>query len=232
MQALWTFITQDWYFFVPLFLMSLTGLTLVIWRLLLNINGNTNMSEFLPAFQKKLERDGVEGALRFCRSRTDIIPRRLFVSGLETSKQGLAAVRRAMANVIELEILPDLNFLLPSILAIAKIATMVGLLATVISMIGTFNEIQKSRGGDVGSQAGGIGLALFGTAMGLVTAIPLVFTHVLFKAWLAQFEVRMKSAAQKLMLLLQAKPPAKGTGQAAAPAAIKPEPDPSSVMRR
>ncbi|HEY7426145.1 MAG TPA: MotA/TolQ/ExbB proton channel family protein, partial [Gemmataceae bacterium] len=129
MQALWTFIRDDWYFFVPLFLMSLTGLTLVIWRLLLNINGNTNMSAFLPAFQQKLEREGVEGALRYCRSRTDIIPRRLFVAGLDTSKQGLAAVRRAMANVIELEILPDLNFLLPTILAIAKIATMVGLLA-------------------------------------------------------------------------------------------------------
>jgi biopolymer transport protein ExbB len=209
MQALWTFITHDWYFFVPLFLMSLTGLTLVIWRLLLNINASTNMSEFLPVFQQKLEKEGVEGALRFCRKRTDVIPRRLYVAGLETSKQGVAAMRRAMANVIELEILPDLNFLLPTILAIAKIATMVGLLATVISMIGTFNEIQKAKGGDVGAQAGGIGLALFGTAMGLVTAIPLVFAHVLFKAWVAQFEVRMKSAAQKLILLLQAKPAGK-----------------------
>jgi biopolymer transport protein ExbB len=45
--------------------------------------------------------------------------------------------------------------------------------------------------------------------MGLVTAIPLVFAHVLFKAWVAQFEVRMKSAAQKLILLLQAKPAGK-----------------------
>jgi biopolymer transport protein ExbB len=231
MQAFWTFMTHDWYFFVPLALMSLTGLTLVIWRLLLNINGNTNMSEFLPAFQQKLERDGVEGALRFCRSRTDIIPRRLFVAGLETSKQGLAAVRRAMANVIELEIMPDLNFLLPTILAIAKIATMVGLLATVFSMIGTFNEIQKSQtGGDVGKQAGGIGLALFGTALGLVTAIPLVFTHVLFKAWVAQFETRMKSSAQKLILLLQAKPPAKGG--ASAPANVTPAAQPSPMPRR
>jgi biopolymer transport protein ExbB len=193
--------------------MSLTGLTLVIWRLLLNINGNTNMSEFLPEFQQKLERDGVDGALRFCRSRTDIIPRRLFVAGLETSKQGLAAVRRSMANIIELEILPDLNFLLPTILAIAKIATMVGLLGTVISMIGTFNKIQETHGGDVQQSSGAIGLALFATALGLVTAIPLVFTHVLFKAWVAQFEVRMKSAAQKLMLLLQAKPPGKGGGE-------------------
>ncbi|HEY7423085.1 MAG TPA: MotA/TolQ/ExbB proton channel family protein, partial [Gemmataceae bacterium] len=190
-------------------------------------------SAFLPVFQQKLEREGVEGALRYCRSRTDIIPRRLFVAGLDTSKQGLAAVRRAMANVIELEILPDLNFLLPTILAIAKIATMVGLLATVISMIGTFNEIQKSKGGDVGSQAGGIGLALFGTAMGLVTAIPLVFAHVLFKSWVAQFETRMKSAAQKLLILLQARPQGKGaSGAPPAATPIKPGPDPSAVTRR
>jgi biopolymer transport protein ExbB len=188
------------------------------------------MSEFLPEFQQRLERDGVEGALRFCRGRTDIIPRRLFVAGLETSKQGLAAVRRAMANIIELEIMPDLNFLLPTILAIAKIATMVGLLATVFSMIGTFNEIQKAKGGDVGSQAGGIGLALFGTALGLVTAIPLVFTHVLFKAWVAQFETRMKSSAQKLILLLQAKPPAKSAVPAAT--SVTPGAQPSPMPRR
>jgi biopolymer transport protein ExbB len=95
---------------------------------------------------------------------------------------------------------------------------MVGLLGTVISMIGTFNEIQKAKGG-VTDQAGAIGLALFATAMGLVTAIPLVFAHVLFKAWVAKFEVRMKGAAQKLLLLLQnAKPGGKGA-PAAAPGA-------------
>lgn len=220
MSAFWKFVTQDWYFFWPMFLMSLVGVTLVIWRALLNLNAATNLNEFLPIFQQKLEKDGVDAALRYCRSRTDIIPRRLYASGLEVSKQGLAAVRRAMANAIELEILPDLNFLLPSILAIAKVATMVGLLGTVISMIGTFNEIQKSSGGGgVATQAGAIGLALFATALGLVTAIPLVFAHVLFKAWVAKYETKMKSAAQKLLLLLQAAKsgPAKGPGGSVAP---------------
>jgi hypothetical protein len=106
--------------------MSAASITMVVWRILLNVNGNTNMNEFLPIFQEKLEREGMDGALRYCRARTDIIPRRLFVAGLETSKQGIAAMRRSMANVIELEILPDLNFLLSPILAVAKIATMVG----------------------------------------------------------------------------------------------------------
>ncbi len=210
MQAFWTFVTNDWYFAIPMMCMSLAAATLVVWRLLLNMNSSTKMNLFLPAFQEKLQKEGVDGALRFCRSQPGMIPRKLFVAGLETSKQGLSAMRRAMANVIELEILPDLNFLLPTILAIAKIATMVGLLGTVVSMISTFNEIQRAQGNaeGVASQAGAIGLALFATAMGLVTAIPLVFAHVLFKGWIVNFEIRLKSAAQKLLLLVQAIKPA------------------------
>ena len=210
MHEFWKFVTQDWYFAIPMFGMSLVAVTLVIWRALLNMSANTNLNTFLPAFQEKLAQEGAEGALRYCRSLPGMIPRRLYTAGLETSRQGLSAMRRAMANVVELEILPDLNFLLPTILAIAKIATMVGLLGTVISMIGTFSEIQtlKEGGKDITSQSGAIGLALFATALGLMTAIPLVFTHVLFKAWIGNFEIKMKNAAQKLLVLVQSAKPA------------------------
>src|SRR5260370_540943 len=197
MSTFFEFVKNDWWIAIPMFLMSFCGIGLLVWRILLNINGKTNLNIFLPQFQDKLEKDGVMAALKMCRGRADIIPKRLFVAGLETAKQGLAAQRRAMANVIELEIMPDLNFLLPSILAIAKVATMVGLFGTVISMIGTFTEIKSAAaGGNVAQHAGGIGLALFATALGLITAIPLAFSHVLLKAWVAQFAVRMKRAAQ------------------------------------
>jgi biopolymer transport protein ExbB len=214
MSAFWKFVTGDWWIAIPMFVMSIAGITLVIWRILLNLNARTNMNEFLPRFQERLEKEGIDGALRLCRSRTDVIPRKLFVPGLETSKQGLAAMRRAMANAIELEILPDLNFLLAPILAIAKIATMVGLFGTVISMIGTFQKIQESKDPQAHSQA--IGLALFATAMGLITAIPLVFAHVMLKAWVAKFEVKMKSAASKLLILVQSAKPSPKAGAASA----------------
>jgi biopolymer transport protein ExbB len=215
MEATKAFFVKDWYFAYPMLLMSLTALTLVIWRILLNFHAKTNLNEFLPLFQQKLEKEGMDGALKFCKARNDMIPKRLYAAGLETSKQGLAAMRRAMANVIELEILPDLNFLLAPILAIAKIATMVGLLGTVISMIKTFSAIQEAPKGDMTGHSGAIGLALFATAMGLVTAIPLVFAHVMFKAWIAKFEIRMKSAAQKLLVLVQAVRPGAATAAAA-----------------
>jgi biopolymer transport protein ExbB len=223
MQAFLHFVTHEWYYFTPLALMSLTAVTLVIWRILLNLDARTNMADFLPRFQDKLDKEGIDAALAFCRSQKGMIARKLVPAGLETRQQGTAAMRRAMANVIELEILPDLNFLLPMILAIAKIATMVGLFFTVISMINTFSAISEAaKGGNasgVATQAGAIGLALFATAMGLMTAIPLVFAHVLFKDWIANYELKMKSAAQKLLVLVQ-----NYKGPSARPSATVPAP--------
>lgn len=213
MNAFKHFVVDDWYFAIPMFLMSLTAMALVVWRFMLNMNAKTDLDEFLPIFQDNLQKDGVQSTLLLCKSESGMIPRKLFVGGLEASKQGIPAMKRAMAHVLELEILPELNFLLAPILAIAKIATMVGLLGTVISMIGTFDAISSAKGGnptEVTAQAGSIGLALFATALGLMTAIPLVFAHVLFKDWIFRFETQMKANAQRLIVLFQNIKPKQG----------------------
>jgi biopolymer transport protein ExbB len=164
------------------------------------------MDDFLPVFQQTLRKGGIKAAVNLCKDEKGLIPSRLFVAGLEAAEQGAAAMRRSMANENELEILPRLHFLLAPILAIAKIATMVGLFFTVISMINTFNAIGQDAAGGKGREIGGhaseIGLALFATALGLFTAIPLVFSHVLFKDWIAKFEVKVKAASQKLITLV------------------------------
>jgi biopolymer transport protein ExbB len=206
MSALIKFITEDWFFFLPMLLLSLVAAALVVWRWLLNLNARTNLESFLPVFQEKLQREGVESALKYSRSQGGVIPRKLYAAGLENSRLGLSAMKRAMANAIELEILPDLNFLLAPILAIAKIATMVGLFFTVISMINTFDAIgresKEGKAKEIGGHSSKIGLALFATALGLFTAIPLVFSHVLFKDWIAKFEIKAKAASQKLITLV------------------------------
>ncbi|MCZ2342493.1 MAG: MotA/TolQ/ExbB proton channel family protein [Bacteroidales bacterium] len=206
MQALQNFFLNEWYFALPMTLMSLVAFALVTWRFLLNQAAKTDVDTLLPDLQNALKKQGVRGAIPLCQQDQGYIAQLLFVAGLEAADQGVAAMRRSMASVVELEIVPRLNFLLAPILAIAKIATMVGLLGTVISMINTFNAISNTKAGDTGGMAGhaaGIGLALFATAMGLMTAIPLVFCHVMFKDWITRYEVRMKSAAQKLIVLVQ-----------------------------
>ena len=210
MGALKHFVVNEWYFSIPMFFMSFVGVTLVLWRFFLYMNARTKMEEFMPVFQDILAKEGIEPALDFCRGEPGLIPRKLFVAGLESSRQGISAMKRSMATAIRLEINPELHFLLAPILAIAKIATMVGLLGTVVSMIGTFNAIGEATksgaggaGGGVAAQAQSIGLALFATALGLLTAIPLVFTHVLFKDWISRFETKMEAAASRMLVMFQ-----------------------------
>jgi len=205
MQALTNFYTKEWYFAIPMTIMTFIAFALVIWRWLLNTGANTNLDAILPDLQENLKKKGTKAALAFCKEEKGVIPSILFVAGLEAAEQGVAAMRRSMASAVEFEIYPRLNFLLPMILAIAKISTMVGLLGTVISMINTFNAIGANAANpqSMVSQTQAIGLALFATALGLLTAIPLVFFHVLFKAWIANFELKMKSSGQKLITLVQ-----------------------------
>ena len=206
MKAVTDFFINEWYFSIPLVAMSLVAAALVVWRLLLNKTASTDMDDFLPLFQQTLRKGGIKSAVALCKEEKGLIPNRLFVAGLEAADQGAAAMRRSMANENELEIVPRLHFLLALILAIAKIATMVGLFFTVISMINTFNAIGegagKGKASEIGGHASKIGLALFATALGLFTAIPLVFSHVLFKEWIAKFQIRVKASSQKLITLV------------------------------
>src|SRR5579885_1459501 len=148
MNALKNFYLNEWYFAVPMTLMALTAFALVAWRYLLNLSAKSNLYDLMPDLQDTLKHKGLRGAIALCREEKGLIPSVLFVAGLEAADQGVAAMRRSMASAIEFEILPRLNFLLAPILAIAKIATMVGLLGTVISMINTFNAISEVGGKD------------------------------------------------------------------------------------
>ena len=59
----------------------------------------------------------------------------------------------------------------------ANIATLLGLLGTVVGMIATFQAITLFGAGDPKTMAGGISQALLTTVLGLVVAIPTTLVH-------------------------------------------------------
>jgi biopolymer transport protein ExbB len=129
---------------------------------------------------------------------------------MDASPQGKMAVRNAMDDKIELEIVPDLDFLLSWILALAKLAPMVGLLGTVWGMINAFGKIAGAVKVNPSDLAGDIGMALFTTAEGLLIAIPLIFAYTMFRDRVNRFEVDLQRAARAALRLypLMARRPA------------------------
>lgn len=72
---------------------------------------------------------------------------------------------------------PSIEAGVPIIKILAAIAPLMGLLGTVIGMIGTFQSITLFGTGDPRIMAGDISMALVTTAQGLIAAIPLIIIH-------------------------------------------------------
>ncbi|HVX64154.1 MAG TPA: MotA/TolQ/ExbB proton channel family protein [Pirellulales bacterium] len=191
--------------------LSLVSLTLVIWRWWLNHNAKTDLVDFLARLNQALAQDGLEGAIQMCDEEPGIVPK-LFTTVLQTGHEGKVATRNAMANLIELEIIPDLNFLLPQVLVFAKLAPMLGLLGTVWGMILAFEKIASATKVNPSDLSRDIGMALFTTAEGLMIAIPLIFAYTMFREQVSRFELDLQRAAQAAMDLLPKLPKKTGEG--------------------
>lgn len=182
-------------------LLSLASLTIIIWRIWLNVSAKTDLADFLERLQEDLNNGGRDAALEMCEDEPGVIPK-LFTTALQTCEQGKVATRNALANLIELEIVPDLNFLLPFILVLAKLSPMVGLLGTVTGMIQAFSKIAAETKVSPDALADDIGMALFTTAEGLIIAIPLIFAYTMFRERVTRFELDLQRAAQAALNML------------------------------
>jgi biopolymer transport protein ExbB len=186
-------------FFLGVFaILFLASFLLIFWRWLLNRSAKTDLADFLHRLKEDLTAGRREDAIAMCEEETGAVAK-VFRTALETSPQGKVATRNAMIDKIELEIIPDLNFLLPWILVLAKLAPMIGLLGTVWGMIGAFDEIALAVKPEPDALAGDIGMALFTTAEGLMIAIPLIFAYTMFRERVNRFEVDLQRAAQAAM---------------------------------
>ena len=105
--------------------------------------------------------DLVGRILRAGLSRPD--PRRFFAPG---HLEPLLAAERV-----------DLGRHLPLIAVLASLATLLGLLGTILGMVQTFGVITVHGTRDVGRFADGISQALVTTQAGLVTALPILVMH-------------------------------------------------------
>ena len=111
---------------------------------------------------------------------------------------GLEKIRQTIATTFEREILAELENRLAWVNTVIKSAPLLGLLGTVVGMIGAFAQIKAERP-DPSALAGNISVALFTTALGLVVAIPLLLAANFVQARLRSLE---DSAVEQMQLVL------------------------------
>lgn len=96
---------------------------------------------------------------------------------------------------------------LPMLSTIITAAPMLGILGTVIGIIGAFNELSGSRADlDLGDLGGDIGQALITTAVGIAVALLTLLPYNLFRAQADRSLSRLESLAASALSSLDTKP--------------------------
>jgi biopolymer transport protein ExbB len=174
--------------------------------------GRGSMPEFLNNVRKKLHDGDVEGAISLCGQQRGSAAN-VIRAGLERYKQARAEgagrdkiVSETQAAIQEangLEV-PLLERNLIALSTIASIATMIGLLGTVIGMIRSFAALGHTGAVDAQKLAIGISEALVNTAGGLFTAIVGIVTYNVFVTRVDNFNYMMDEASYEAVQLLAA----------------------------
>jgi biopolymer transport protein ExbB len=169
----------------------LVVVTFVIERLMtvLKAGGTGSNAEFIRKVQYFLANKNVDGALAECDRQKGSVGnvmkaglrkyKEMIADGELSTEQKVLAIQKEVEEATALE-LPMLEKNLVFLSTIASVATLLGLLGTVIGMIRSFSSLGESGGAEAASQLSqGISEALYNTALGIGTsAIAIIMYNV------------------------------------------------------
>jgi biopolymer transport protein ExbB len=201
---------------VPMLLtLSIMVITFIIERLLsLNkAKGTGPLTTFLRKVHAELNEGKIDAALETCHkqrgSAANIIRagldryQKVSTGGVSPEKV-VSETQRAIEEATMLEV-PLLEQNLVALSTIASIATMVGLLGTVIGMIRAFQALAHAGAPDAIQLAIGISEALINTAGGLFAAIAGIVAYNYFVTRVDSFTYTIDEAAYSIMQTLTSK---------------------------
>jgi len=172
--------------------------------------GTGSMPEFLNNVRKKLHAGDVDGAIQLCGQQRGSAAN-VIRAGLERyqtvraegapREKIVADTQAAIQEANGLEV-PLLERNLIALSTIASVATMVGLLGTVLGMIRSFAALGTSGAVDAQKLAIGISEALINTAGGLAIAIVGIVTYNVFVTRVDNFNYMMDEASYEAVQLL------------------------------
>jgi biopolymer transport protein ExbB len=203
---------------VPILItLSIMVITFVVerWLSLRKAQGRGSLPTFLKNVQRSLQSGDVDAAIAACDqqrgSLANIIRTGLEryqtlskAGGLEATKQ-MAEVQRSIEEATSLE-MPILEKNLIAMSTIASVATMFGLLGTVIGMIRAFRALAQQGGSPDAIQLSiGISEALINTALGLFAGIVGIIAYNFFVNKVDNFTYMIDEASYDVIQTLTSK---------------------------
>lgn len=182
---------------IPLLASSLIALTVIIERWKAFHKRYVTPPGFINDVLEKARAGKLLEAIQACHGK-DIPVAAVLKAGLEHFKNPTEEMEIAMKNEGETWV-PVLEKRIHVLDTTITIAPLMGLLGTIIGMMGSFKVLTQSGVDDPYSITGGIAEALIATATGLVIALVCVVFHNYFNTLVKNSIYEMESAASRLL---------------------------------
>jgi biopolymer transport protein ExbB/TolQ len=139
---------------------------------------NINAHAFMAQIQKLVMANNIDRAIKLCNAAPSAALPKVIKAGLTRANKGEVEIQNAVEEAT-LEVVPQIMKRVGSLQALGNIATLLGLLGTIIGLIEAFNAL-KSATPDTRQEllSQGIALAMNTTAFGLIVAIPCMVAHL------------------------------------------------------
>lgn len=200
-RSLLDFITAGGIVGYVILALSAAGLALVI-DAYVHVKAEKLLPPSLIQQAEKLARTGRFSELLHLCQASDSLASRVLGSGLAQGQLGLEAVREAIQESGTREV-TRLQQRVGYLGFIAAVAPMLGLLGTVIGMIGSFNVLGAAKGAARPDElAVGISKALVTTCLGLIVAVPLMFFHNYFRDRVTRISQELSGLCERLLRIM------------------------------
>ncbi len=187
---------------------SVAAFFIVIERLLSYHRAQIDVPEFMQGLFNVLRRDNVVEAVAICDETPGPVASVLRATILRADRDE-AALRHAVEEACLSE-LPRLERRLKALATIAHVTPLLGLLGTVLGMIGAFQAMQGGAFVSTGLLAGNIRQALLTTAAGLTVAIPCYTAYNYLVSRVESLTLDMQKAANEMIYFLGEHPVSPG----------------------
>lgn len=150
---------------------------ILVWRRVGQVRfaDEEDQDEFLSELEQALEMNNYGAVSELCEDDRRAMPQ-LALYAVNNRNIGYAKLRRRVAERFQQDVLSDIEHRLSWVGTVIKSAPMIGLLGTVMGMMGAFANLSSGDKVDTVQMASDIQFALITTALGLAIAVPLVLS--------------------------------------------------------
>jgi len=168
---------------------------------------SVNAEPFMAQIQKLVMANNIDRAIKLCNAQPAAALPRVIKAGLTRANKGEVEIQNAIEEAT-LEVVPMVQKRTPVLQPLANIATLLGLLGTIIGLIEAFEALEKASPENRQKMlARGISLAMNTTAFGLIVAIPTLVFHMILSSMTKKIldEIDMHSVKLENLLISRGK---------------------------